>query len=723
LARDEFDTMNEAIMAMHDPLAEIPQLIQDISNPTARLAAAYASLGKDSTASLEKAAEEAKNVYDLMVSDAESSTHDRLEAERRMWEAQIAADQAAGRTISKAAKDRLKEIEVELGISLSNQQKLWQDFQKQVGSILSGLQHSVVGNIFDQLFGKNNNDQLDKEAAKVRADLAERTAAWEQYQLDVAAQIELISQTHAADLEKQIADLQASLEERRADWEQYQSDVKDKLEEFKIAQDEKLEEERASLIENLAERSDAWDKYQTDAAAKLDAFTAKQDEDLANRVGALRESLAERAGEEEKYQADAIRRLVEFAAANDAKLREQQEDLTRSLNQKRADYFEYVADVGEKLATLREVSAEKLEEEIANLKKSFEAKSKAYDEYVTDVRKKIARITEDVGEQIDDEGRDTRRGIDDKKRAYEREERDINDKINRELAKGRDANMAQVASWKQSLADKKEDLDLYVARAEEDLIEFTDDHKREAEQQTADLQAELARRAQAQAEAQVEFNNNVTEATTSSARRDEHSTQRHRRHAHVGRPEPRRRILRRRLVQAQPDRARHPQGDRGRRRDAREDLRGVRRALPQDGQAPPGACVHAHHRPARPRGRRRQGDPQVQRQRGRLLRRPRRSQGGQGDRRDRRHARYQGHQGPGDHDVAGRLRGAVDEGSRRAGLVPAAAVARVDARRRAGRPVLTDREALNAWLRQAPFFRSRALAFIIDALIRITNTP
>jgi len=518
LARDEFDTMNEAIMAMHDPLAEIPQLIQDISNPTARLAAAYASLGKDSTASLEKAAEEAKNVYDLMVSDAESSTHDRLEAERRMWEAQIAADQAAGRTISKAAKDRLKEIEVELGISLSNQQKLWQDFQKQVGSILSGLQHSVVGNIFDQLFGKNNNDQLDKEAAKVRADLAERTAAWEQYQLDVAAQIELISQTHAADLEKQIADLQASLEERRADWEQYQSDVKDKLEEFKIAQDEKLEEERASLIENLAERSDAWDKYQTDAAAKLDAFTAKQDEDLANRVGALRESLAERAGEEEKYQADAIRRLVEFAAANDAKLREQQEDLTRSLNQKRADYFEYVADVGEKLATLREVSAEKLEEEIANLKKSFEAKSKAYDEYVTDVRKKIARITEDVGEQIDDEGRDTRRGIDDKKRAYEREERDINDKINRELAKGKDANMANVASWKQSLADKKEDLDLYVARAEEDLIEFTDDHKREAEQQTADLQAELARRAQAQAEAQVEFNNNVTEATTSSAR-------------------------------------------------------------------------------------------------------------------------------------------------------------------------------------------------------------
>jgi len=35
---------------------------------------------------------------------------------------------------------------------------------------------------------------------------------------------------------------------------------------------------------------------------------------------------------------------------------------------------------------------------------------------------------------------------------------------------------------------------------------------------------------------------------------------------------------------------------------------------------------------------------------------------------------------------------------------------------------VTDREALNAWLRQAPFFRSRALAFIIDALIRITNT-
>ena len=60
-----------------------------------------------------------------------------------------------------------------------------------------------------------------------------------------------------------------------------------------------------------------------------------------------------------------------------------------------------------------------------------------------------------------------------------------------------------------------------------------------------------------------------------------------------------------------------PQGDRGRRRDAREDLRGVRRAVRKTGKLPPGACVHAHHRPARPRGRRRQGDPQVQRQRGR----------------------------------------------------------------------------------------------------------
>ena len=89
---------------------------------------------------------------------------------------------------------------------------------------------------------------------------------------------------------------------------------------------------------------------------------------------------------------------------------------------------------------------------------------------------------------------------------------------------------------------------------------------------------------------------------------------------------------------------------------------------------------------------------------------------------DRRHARHQGRQGPGDHDVAGRLQGSVDEGSRRAGLVPAAAAARVHARRRAGRPVLTDREALNAWLRQAPFFRSRALVFIIGALIGITNT-
>ena len=58
-----------------------------------------------------------------------------------------------------------------------------------------------------------------------------------------------------------------------------------------------------------------------------------------------------------------------------------------------------------------------------------------------------------------------------------------------------------------------------------------------------------------------------------------------------------------------------------------------------------------------------------------------------GDRRDRRHARHQGRQGPGDHDVAGRLQGSVDEGSRRAGLVPAAAAARVHARRRAGRPV------------------------------------
>jgi len=47
---------------------------------------------------------------------------------------------------------------------------------------------------------------------------------------------------------------------------------------------------------------------------------------------------------------------------------------------------------------------------------------------------------------------------------------------------------------KQALAEKKEDLDLYTQRAEEDLAEFTDDQKKAQAQQEEDLKASIAAR-------------------------------------------------------------------------------------------------------------------------------------------------------------------------------------------------------------------------------------
>lgn len=434
--------------------------------------------------------------------------------------------------------------------------KLGDDIKGVFRDLKSEIGRSIGGSIWDSIIGNNNNAQLDKEAAQVRANLEKSAAEWERYQQEVQAQITAIGESHAAELEQELADLRRALAEKQAEYEAFASDAVSKLEGFRAAQDNALNSELLDLAQNLAARGEEWEQYKSRAAsgfaeftAKQDAelqtqitgllgnlaqrgdewinyrdktletlgqFTAKQDAQLASELAKLKDNLEERAADWAEYQAEAISRLEDFRQAQDEKLADERADLQRSLESKREDYNDYVASVNEKLATLQETSEEKLKADLERLQESFDEKREAYGQYVEDVNQKLNRIGEDVAESIDDERRDTERGIADKQRAYDREEREINERIQRELAKGSSANHQQVRDWRRSLEDKRTDLDLYLARAKEDFEEYTADHQRQAARQTSDLQAELAERAAALATAQTEYTDNVAEVTNAS---------------------------------------------------------------------------------------------------------------------------------------------------------------------------------------------------------------
>lgn len=534
----------------------LPEEVRAAIEFTKAVADAYKTLGITSTAAIEDHADKARIAYETIKNSGMASARDQLEAEKAFLKAQAEEWNANGHAIPEMVKERLKEIEIALGNSHSKMKSMWNDFTKDITGILKTFQHNVVTGIWDQIFGNNNNAELDKQARELQASLAERTQEWRQYQIDVQSSIEEITRSHAAALAEELAQLQGQMAEKAAEWEQYQIDAAAGLAEFTAKQDAALKAQQDSLIENLAERAASWEQYQIDAAAGLAEFTAKQDaalaeelaklegnlgeraeawqeyqekaakglaefiakqdEDLAEKKQGFRDALNDRAQQEEEYRTKTLQKLGEFVTAQNEKLQEEQADLRRSLADKAQDYTDYVSEVNEKLARIKETSAEKLAEDIERLKKSFEDKRKAYEDYVGDVNKKLRRIGQDLAEQVDDEKRDTQRRVDDKRTAFSREERDITDKIDRELAKGKNANMQTVADLRKSLDDKRADLDTYLRRAEEDLVEFTDDHQREAEQQTADLKEELVKRQQAQRDAAAQLQANIEDATSSA---------------------------------------------------------------------------------------------------------------------------------------------------------------------------------------------------------------
>lgn len=389
--------------------------------------------------------------------------------------------------------ETLGQVEQRTAESAEKQKSIWGSFTQQVSTIFSDFAKNVTERIWDAFSGKGN-EELAKQRADLEASLAERTADWEKYQQDVAAQLEEITRTHAEKLEQEIADLNAALQGKRDAYAEYEADILSRIDESRQKHAEALDREVQDLIAKLEAKRRSYEEYASEVQDKLAEIQRVHAEKLAEEIADLQSNLADRREKYEQYAVDIADKIAKVRRTHAEKLAEEIDDLQGNLESKRRSYTQYVEDVTRKAQEIREQHAERLAEELKDLQENLESKAKAYKDFVADANKKLSRLGQDTEEQIDDETRETKRGIEDRKREYRRYEQDINARIERELAKGRDANQEQIRDWRRSLAEKREDLDVYIQRAEENLAEFTDDQKREQQRQEEDLKASIAAR-------------------------------------------------------------------------------------------------------------------------------------------------------------------------------------------------------------------------------------
>lgn len=276
---------------------------------------------------------------------------------------------------------------------------------------------------------------------------------------------------------------------------------------------DELARQRADLEQNLAERTADWEAYQQEVAASLEEITRTHAEALAEEIADLNAALEDKRQDYYDYVASVNEKLTEIRQSHAEELEEERQDLLAKLAEKLEAYEEYASEVSARVEEIKTSHAEKLAEELADLQDSLNDKSRAYSQYVQDVNRKLARIGQDLEEQIDDETRETNRGIEDRRRAYSRYEADIIEKINNELAKGKDANQQQIADWRESLAERREDLEIYLQRAAEDLEEFKSDAQRRAAEEEEDLKLSLQRRTEEHARYVAEIGARAGELT------------------------------------------------------------------------------------------------------------------------------------------------------------------------------------------------------------------
>lgn len=132
----------------------LPEEVNAAIRAQQQIQEAYRTLGVSSSQAAEEHARRAQAAYETIANSGKASAADVLRAEQAALKATADAYIAAGEEIPKSLRDRLSQIEKDLGDSQHRQKGLWETFTSDVIAIGQRLNHDFAAAVVDLFSGK-----------------------------------------------------------------------------------------------------------------------------------------------------------------------------------------------------------------------------------------------------------------------------------------------------------------------------------------------------------------------------------------------------------------------------------------------------------------------------------------------------------------------------------------------------------------------------------------
>jgi tape measure domain-containing protein len=449
--------------------------------------------GQKSSDELRRAAEQADKDYQTIADREGKASGVAQEAWAKATRAHIEYLRAIGADVSK--------LEAELA--------KWEDAHKkhagkvqiiwgQIKGILRDAGRDFTRSLSDifvsSLFGNKQNEELAKQAADLRRNLAERTTEWETYQANAVAELEKIRAKFASDLAEQEGELRAKLADRTQEFQTYVADVTAELERLKQKHGEEAELEIAVLKAALAEKTSEYSAYHEHVFAQIEEARAANAASLAEQLNDLEDSLRDRKQTFDDYVTDVNIKLSRIGVDTEDAIGDETRKTRRAIDERRKDFKRDEEDTLDRINRLKKAGKKETDQEIIDLRKSLARKKDDLDEYIREQEEDLADYTEE-------HKRAAERQTADLKAELERRTRDQNEYIAENAEKVKEITEKHAAQLKKqtddllaSLDKRGSDLEAYRILTEQKIAAVTEKHAVQLAKEEADLLASLEKR-------------------------------------------------------------------------------------------------------------------------------------------------------------------------------------------------------------------------------------
>ncbi len=465
-----------------------------------------------------------------------------LAMEQKIAQAQIDVNQqtgaSAGATLQWAialqqAKDQQDAIKAS-AMALVN---VYQDIRT---AVMSAFQN-VTGSLVKDLFGGIDNSALDQQIADLKSQLADTTAAWNQTQQDIAAQMAQATADNKAQLQTQLQDLQTQLDQKTQAYNDYVANYNQQLAAMQQASADQTAQEVQALKDSLQQKQDAYTQFYQNTTEQIDTLTQTEKDNLASTIENLQSSLANetenydifvqdvntklgRIGEslsdniasrttqanraiqdnqtqlqrDREDTATRIQRLQAAETASNKSSTEQQiADLKTALARKEEDSKTFIQRQMDDLATYTQQAKEQAQQQTDDLKAQLAQRTEDYTEYVANNQKQQEDATAKAKGQLQRQIEDLKDALWRQGQALYTAKLDTEQKIQEVTDKNADALAKQEAALKASLDKQTAAYDAAKTTIEDQMKDVTTKAGEQLKKQEDALQKSLDKQAAA----------------------------------------------------------------------------------------------------------------------------------------------------------------------------------------------------------------------------------